>query len=512
MTQSSYSVLIVGAGPTGMELAAELQRHGICFLIIDKRPSHVTTSNAAGIHARTLECWHKRPWSSLIHHNGLQMSGVNISAKDVPLMQLDFTQLVNTEYPYILSLPQNQTETILDDYLTQINCSVKRDTTLTNIKHKEKSIIATMVTSAGIADEIEVDWVVGCDGYKSTVRELTDISFAGTDIEEKFLLIDAEMDADYAQDHFHIYLDQKGLLAFFKMKNSTRIIAGVGHDSEFKKINEPSINEITRIIKQRSNITFQIKNIVWKSHFWIHECIAQTFQKKRIFIAGDAAHVHSPAGGQGMNTGIQDAYNIAWKLAYVIKGLSREELLQSYELERRPIAKRVVGMTTVMTHFANLSHPWAIKLRNTVMPLLARQLFLQKMFLGRMSELSLSYNKNSPIINGKRLALFSPGQRAPDVLVDTKTKTYLYDWLIDTKHHLFVFHASTVIKEPLLELQKNYDRQLSVHLIEPGDVIEKIYTFKKMTFCLIRPDQYIGFLGDSIKELEKYMAKLFYKK
>lgn len=223
---ADYSVLIVGAGPTGMELAAELHRHGIDFLIIDKRPNHITTSNAAGIHARTLECWHKKPWLHSFMQEGLITQQVSINANNNRLAQFDFSQLSHTQYPIILSIPQNQTEAILDHHLTETGNPVQRNTTLVNLTEEPDQVIAFLQTPTG-EKTITAEWLVGCDGYHSTVRDLAGIEFKGTDIEERFLLVDAVLDANYEKKAFHVYLDPRGLLAFFPMQHSTRIIAGM---------------------------------------------------------------------------------------------------------------------------------------------------------------------------------------------------------------------------------------------------------------------------------------------
>lgn len=508
---SDYSVLIVGAGPTGMELAAELERHGISFLTIDKRESYVTTSNAAGIHARTLECWNKRPWSEAFLKNALKIKGASLHSTQKRLASFDFTGLEYTQYPMILSIPQSETEMILNQHLLERAQPVKRNATLVNIDVQESQVIASFTTPEG-TQTVTADWLVGCDGYHSTTRELSKIKFSGKDLSERFILVDADIEADYARDHFHIYLSPQGILAFFPMEKSTRIIAGIGHDPNFKDIEEPTLEIVQQIIKQRSSLTFKMNALKWQSHFWIHEGIARQFKKGRVFIAGDAAHVHSPAGGQGMNTGIQDAYNLAWKLAYTIKGYAPASLLDSYEVERMQIAASVVEMTSRITALAIIRNPLLIGLRNWMMSIVARQNIFQKIMIGRMSELSLHYSR-SPIVEGKKIASFSPGERALDVLLDKAKNIFLYDVINDGKFHALIFYSDDFLRNQLVALQKKYQAVLELHFYQQSDVnITQVYDFNKFTICLIRPDQYIGFLGDDIHVFGNYLSRFFIEK
>ena len=505
---SDYSVLIVGAGPTGMALATELERFGIHFLIIDKRPSYVTTSNAAGIHARTLECWHNRAWLKQIFEHALKIKGVSIQAKNQLLAQFDFTHLLHTEYPFILSIPQNETEKILDEYLTETKHPVCRDTTLTTLVSQENQVIAYIKTKS---DEkiITADWVVGCDGYHSTVRDMVNIQFEGGDIEELFILADAEFEANYPKNEFQVYLHEKGILAFFTMPESTRIIAGIGHDDRFKDIIEPTAEIISEIIRERTTLQFQLNKLKWQSHFWIHERVAKKFQTGRIFIAGDAAHVHSPAGGQGMNTGIQDAYNLGWKLAYVIQEKLKPSILASYGNERHKIAKEVVSMTSKMTMLANIKNPILIKMRNYAVSFLTKLNFIQNKMVNRMSQLSLHY-KNKIINQGKKIGPFTPGSKITDVLLDQDNNIFLFDILNKVNFNLFIFYKEQSDESKILEIQKRYANVMTCHFFDKKSKnILEVYPFKKFTICLIRPDQYIGYLGDHLVDFEKYLKDIF---
>ncbi len=506
-----FSVLIIGAGPTGMELASELERYDINFLIIDKRPSYITTSNAAGIHARTLECWHKRPWLDAFLQQGLKMQGASIRAFNKKLAEFNFTNMQNTQYPFVLSIPQNDTEAILDQHLNDVGRPVMRDATLTNLIIRDDYVIAEVESNSG-KKKITADWVVGCDGYHSSVRELAKNEFIGKDIEERFFLIDADFSADYNSNQFHVFLSSKGPLAFFPMPDSTRIIAGVGKDPEFKDVKEPTLEIMDKIIQQRSNLKFKLKTISWQNHFWIHERVAKEMQFGRAFIAGDAAHVHSPVGGQGMNTGIQDSHNLAWKLAYVIKQYAPPKLLLSYQPERLAIAKGVVGMTAALTRLVNIHNPILTALRNWVMPYFTQQKLFQKIMVGRMSELSLNY-PHSPINEGKRIGKFAPGDRALDVLVDKNNQVYLFDLIHDKKFHAIIFHAQDYTKKELMALQNKYQHVLQCHFFTSlNSDINNLYAFKHFTICLIRPDQYIAFLGEKMTDFESYLSRIFLDK
>jgi 2-polyprenyl-6-methoxyphenol hydroxylase-like FAD-dependent oxidoreductase len=503
---SHYSVLIVGAGPVGMALAAELHRYGINFLIIDKRPDHITTSNAAGIHSRTLECWHGRPWLRSFLEQGLRIENVFIKAKKYNLVKLNFDQLHDTQYPMILSIPQNSTEEILDNYLTEVGCSVKRNTTLTSLEQKDRLLVGLQTNSQ--EEKITADYLVGCDGYHSTVRELANIRYSGEDIKDRFFLVDAKLKYPL-EEEFKIYLHHKGILAFFVMPKSVRVIACVGSDSQFKDAQEPTLGIMNQIIKQRASSSLEIKEIHWQSHFWIHERVATHFQQGRIFLAGDAAHVHSPAGGQGMNTGIQDAYNLAWKLAYVIKAYSSPALLETYEQERRIVAKDVVMMTAIMTRMASLQNILLISLRNFLLRHISKIKFINKLILNKLAELSIAYPE-SFLSRGKKIASFYPGCRMYDCPINKGDHYYLYDLLNTSKFYLFVFNAEENDKKQLLNLHEKYLDKMSLQFAESlsSDFI-KVYNFKKFTLCLVRPDRYIAYLGDKITDLDVFLRIIF---
>lgn len=503
---ATVSVLIVGAGPTGMQLALELHRHGIDFLIIDKRENHVTTSNAAGIHAKTLECWHHKPWLKYFLQNGIKISHVLINAFNKKLIDFNFNQLKHTQYPYILSIPQNETEKIFDEYLKLVNNPVFRNATLLNLIEQNDCVKANIQTPEG-QKEITAKWIVGCDGYHSTVRKKARIDFPETSINEKFILADVKLKANYLPDSFNIYLNYQGILAFFTMKQSTRIVAGVGHDSHFKNVTEPSIDNVRKIITERTSLQFQIDEIFWKSHFWIHECVAEKFQVNRIFLAGDAAHVHSPAGGQGMNTGIQDAYNLAWKLAYVIKGKIAPDLLETYELERRPIAKTVVSMSAMMTRLANIHYFPFLQLRNFIIPIIGKSKTFQQLMISRLSQLALRYQPNNYISGESKIAI-SAGERILDCMIDTKKNIYLYDLLADTHFHLLVFNATKEQENKLNLLIAKVDC-LQLHFFNQTNELITTCKIKKFTMIMIRPDQYINYITNDFIQLEKQIKNLF---
>lgn len=501
-----YPVLIVGAGPVGLSLAAELHHYGIEFLIIDKRPDHVATSNAAAIHARTLECWHGRPWFQSILTQGIFIKKVLLRVKALCLAVFNFSQLQNTQYPFILSIPQNRTEEILDNYLSQINCSVKRNTQLISFSEESDKIIAQLQTLSQ-EEPVTANYLIGCDGYHSNIRELTKISYIGTDIKDRFFLVDAKLKVSM-KNEFQVFLHSKGILAFFVMPHSVRIVAAVGNDPQYKNAEEPSLEIMNEIIRQRSSLDYEIENIFWQSHFWIHERIAAHFKQNRVFIVGDAAHVHSPAGGQGMNTGIQDAYNLAWKLAYVLKGCSPDSILESYEQERYPVAKDVVRTTAMMMRMVGIRNKLLVFIRNSFVHQIIKVNKVNKALLNKLSELSVGYKK-SLFSQGEKMRDFSPGCRMLDCSLNHQNNYFLYDLLNTNRFHLLVFNADHGSREKLLILQGRYIDKIDLHFTESfSDDFHRLYMFKTFALCLVRPDRYIAYLGKHMDELDSFLKKI----
>ena len=339
-------VLVVGAGPTGLTLAASLIERGIATVIVDGQAAGAHTSRAAAINARTLEVLEGLDVTRRLVKEGIPAPRFTIRDRSRTLMDLDFSGLT-TDYPYTLLIPQNVTEKLLSDRLLELGGTVLRPKKLTSVAEDADGVTATFDDGASI----RARYVVGVDGIHSTVREQAGIGFHGGAYEESFVLADVNLRGEAPVEEVILFWATAGLTVVAPLPNGTcRIVAPVVDGPE-----NPSAEFIQGVLDERGLGAGRmvVTDVVWGSRFRIHHRVADTYRAGRLLLAGDAAHVHSPAGGQGMNLGIQDAVALADALTSVLSG-GLETLLDEYSTARRPIALGVVALTDRLTRLATL--------------------------------------------------------------------------------------------------------------------------------------------------------------
>ena len=339
-------VLVVGAGPTGLTLAASLIERGIATVIVDSRAAGGHTSRAAAINARTLEVLEGLDVTRRLVKEGIPAPRFTIRDRSRTLMDLDFSGLT-TDYPYTLLIPQNVTEKLLSDRLLELGGTVLRPKKLTSVAEDADGVTATFDDGASI----RARYLVGADGIHSTVREQAGIGFQGGAYEESFVLADVNLRGEAPVEEVILFWATAGLTVVAPLPNGTyRIVAPVVDAPE-----NPSAEFIQGVLDERGLGAGRmvVTDVVWGSRFRIHHRVADTYRAGRLLLAGDAAHVHSPAGGQGMNLGIQDAVALADALTSVLSG-GLETLLDEYSAARRPIALGVVALTDRLTRLATL--------------------------------------------------------------------------------------------------------------------------------------------------------------
>lgn len=358
-------VLIVGAGPTGLMAAITLATRGISPRIIDQKSEPIKTSNALGIQPRTLEVWETLNIVKDALEQGHQLQGLTLSKPNHQIAQLFFTDLP-TKFPFVLSLPQAKTEALLTSHLKKLGITIERGVSLDSMDTSGDEVLANC---NGVTHSYR--WVIGADGTKSTVRDLAGIAFEGRDLPQHFIMADLHLDWDLSSSCGHAILSPQGPAAFlpFDQNNNGRLIFDVTHDPILKHEKNPSFNHFQSLLKQRYHNQASLSDVKWISSFWVHSKIASSYRKGNLFLAGDAAHQHSPLGGQGLNTGAQDAYFLGNLIADVIQKKKSEDVLDSYEAIRRPIGKAVVKRTDLMTRIMTTSSPFLQMLRNTVIPI-----------------------------------------------------------------------------------------------------------------------------------------------
>ena len=356
-------VLVIGAGPSGLTLAASLVQRGIAATVVDRQAAGTNTSRAAVVNARSLEVLEGLDVARRLVKEGVEAPRFSIRDGARTLIPIDFSSLP-TDYPYSLMVPQSTTERVLLDRLVELGGTVVRPKTLTAIAQDADGVTATF----GDGDVIRARYAVGADGLHSTVREQAGIGFDGGAYDESFILADVRLDGDVPVDEVILYWATAGLTVVAPLPGDIyRIVAPVADAPE-----NPSAAYVQEILDSRGpgKGRFVVTDVIWGSRFRIQHRVADTYRAGRLLLAGDAAHVHSPAGGQGMNLGIQDAVALSEALAHVLAG-GPESLLDEYSAARRPMARGVVTMTDRLTRLATL--PRALRpLRNAVFSIVGR--------------------------------------------------------------------------------------------------------------------------------------------
>ncbi|MDT5162023.1 MAG: hypothetical protein QOC90_2333 [Mycobacterium sp.] len=356
-------VLVVGAGPSGLTLAASLVKKGVAATVVDRQAAGANTSRAAVVNARTLEVLEDLDVARRLVKEGIQAPRFSIRDRARTLIPIDFSNLP-TDYRYSLMVPQSTTEKLLLDRLVELGGSVIRPKTLTSITQDADGVTATFDDG----DVIRARYAVGADGINSTVREQAGIGFEGGEYGESFVLADVRLNGEAPADEVMLFWAKAGMTVVAPLPGDVfRIVAPVADAPE-----EPSATYVQEILDSRGFGAGRmvVADVIWGSRFRIHHRVADTYRAGRLLLSGDAAHVHSPAGGQGMNLGIQDGVALADALARVLAG-EPESVLDDYSATRRPIAQQVVAMTDRLTRLATLPRA-ARPVRNAVIGLAGR--------------------------------------------------------------------------------------------------------------------------------------------
>jgi 2-polyprenyl-6-methoxyphenol hydroxylase-like FAD-dependent oxidoreductase len=340
-------VLIVGAGPTGLMLACQLARRGVGVEIVDRHSGPAQQSRALGVQARTLEIYAQLGIAERALELGRTGTGATLWAQGrrmahVPLGDLGGTV---TPYPFILVLGQDDNEMIMGEKLNELGVKIRWNTELVDLAQHANHVSATLKQPDGSSGTETAAYIAGCDGARSAVRKLSGIGFPGAPYEHVFFVADVEMTGTMAPEEINVYFWRLGFHLLFPMrgKDHWRIVGIVPH--EFRSVENVGLDAIMPSLRKEAGASLSIRNCSWFSTYRIHHRAAERFRDRRAFVLGDAAHIHSPVGAQGMNTGLQDAYNLAWKLAPVVRGDADPALLDSYNEERLPVARRLLATT-----------------------------------------------------------------------------------------------------------------------------------------------------------------------
>jgi 2-polyprenyl-6-methoxyphenol hydroxylase-like FAD-dependent oxidoreductase len=493
-TQPSTShcqVLVVGAGPTGLVLACQLLARGVRVRLIDKSHGPAQQSRAVGVHAGTLELLDTMGLADTFIAHGHRVRRFRMYAGERSLLNLDMARN-GSRFGFILHLPQSQTESLLRARLAELGGVVEQGVELVRLAEHGGVAEATLRGTAGRETELSAEYVVGCDGAHSRVRHELGLAFDGQAYPQDWLLADVAVDGAGRDDELHAFFRPNGLpLVCIPMGHDRwRVVMANAGDRHGRP---PTLDEIQDLVSQRAPRRIVVSDPGWLSCFRSQLRSTSTYRSGRVLLAGDAAHIHSPAGGQGMNTGMMDAYNLAWKLALVIGG-APDALLNTYGQERVPAASSVLGLTDKLVSLLTMRHPVKRVLRDALIPSAAALPVVQNRAARRLSQVSVKYPANALIrADGARRGP-RPGERVPDIEVSAgASSTRLYRVLRRGRHVLLV---SNVGVRPALMLP-DHDQVAGLIDIAGADLRALFGTTKRAptAFALVRPDGVLAAKG-----------------
>ncbi len=524
LTNKQSKVLIVGAGPSGLMMAAQLLRYGIQPLIIDDKQGPANHSQALAVQARTLEIYSQMGISDRAVSEGKRAKGLQYYPYgNTPVtLELTDTGRGQTPFPFVLLFEQNKNERLLLDYLTSHACPVYWETSLETLQYNNITIVAKLIQPAGI-QTINCDWVIGADGAHSTVRKQLQIPFSGETYAHHFYLIDAVLGAPYREDDLiQIYLGKRNFVGLFPLrdKNTFRIIGKLSYDTS----EQISVDELIPEIAATTGTDLNLKKVNWFTSYKLHHRMADRFRDHRCFLIGDAAHIHSPVGGQGMNTGIQDAYNLAWKLAGVINGNINENILNSYSEERIPVARKLLA-TTDRAFNIGLSESWIMdKIKKYILPVVLRFLWEKQKprnaFFKQLSQTGISYRDSKINLHLAKSEQIRAGDRIPFIeIYDEKKKeeTDLHAWCSKPGFTLIILGKfdDMLLFNIAKWISTRYPGIVNFFYLPPsGKNLAVFDAFEtdphREKAIIVRPDTHIGYMNDlvSISMLDNYLKNV----
>lgn len=515
-TTITTDVLIVGAGPTGLSLACQFVRHGIDFVIVEKNGGVTPYSKAIGVQARTLEIYEQLGLAQAAVEQGTIAGKGRMLVGGEVRGEMDFSNIGEglSAYPYVLMLEQSKNERLLYGYLQSRGKEVLWERELEAFSQTEAGVTARVKAPDGSSQIIEARYLAACDGAKSPVRHALGLGFEGSTFERMFYVADAQVDWHLKHDALHICLAKDSFVVFFPLKGERRYrIVGVFPEEFAKEEGDVLYEEIERRIREESALELDIHDVEWFSTYKVHTRHVSSFSAGRCFLAGDAAHIHSPAGAQGMNTGIQDGYNLAWKMALVLKGEAGAALLETYNEERLENAKNLLQTTDRMFQFAAGSEWFLAFLRTNVLPSVAKYILgldaVKKFIFPTISQIGINYRHGSLSRHaGDENFKVKAGDRMPYLLFDGQS---IYDRLREPKFHWLVFSdGQNNAQAPATELESRHAELVDFHALPLDPQAAEAFGTHNSFGVLLRPDNYIGFISteSSSSRLRAYLDGL----
>jgi len=522
MKDELVDVLVVGAGPVGLVLASELVRHGVSVRVIEKVAERPRVSKGLTIHSRSLETFDLMGLADRLVEAGFRSRGLNLSSDTGSHAFVSMGDLPG-RFPYILILPQWRTEEIVEGHLAGQGVAVERQRELLELRPRSGQVDAVVELPDGDREAIRARWVVGCDGAHSAVRKGSGIEFAGQPYPWAAQVMDIQLDTDEPIDVLENYTTKRGFVMFMPFADGTHRVITMDHaqhDAHVPTVAENQALIDTVVSAKRIQL---VGDPVWSSHLGVlQHRQATTYRKGRVLLAGDAAHINFPTGGQGMNAGINDSVNLAWKLALTLRGQASAGLLDSYEEERHPVAKAVGKLTHRMSKLYTVRHPLGLLVRKRFLKVVGHKRSLQQKMAMGLSGHAVSYDETArgrTLSNGALGAkAVQAGAPAPEVhlLAPDGAPVRLYELLREPFFHLFLLvppgaseTALASVQKVLTEVRTRHPGVVTPHVVftdvaeGPADLGEPAladptgefasrYGASAPAAILVRPDGFVG--------------------
>jgi len=568
MSHAGLEVLIIGAGPVGLVMACEAVRHGLSCRIVDMCEQPSLYSKAQVVHTRTLEMLEDMGAIAPFLSQGRFLHGISLFNPELKrVAHIPFVlESIETRYPHSLSISQRETELLLTAHLRGLGVEVERQVQLVSFTQDADEVKATLRHPAGQEEIVRSRWLLGCDGAHSAVRKVLQLPFEGATYEQRILQADVRIDWDFQHSDEEVvgFLGPEGALGVFPLPgvHRYRMLTFLTPDEKM----EATLETFQELMRRRGPPAARVSDPAWMVDFRFHRRMVPRYRVGRVFLAGDAAHIHSPAGGQGMNTGIQDSYNLMWKLALVHRGVSPPSLLDSYHAERHPVAAATLRGTDMLTRrFSTLfamHHPLAVELRAQLISFVSGLEMVQHRAARAISMLEVAY-PDSPIVAEDRPSALAatigidphnegptfadwldfghgpaPGERASDAVLPGPdgTPRRLFEILRGTQHTLLLFDGAAATEEGYRRLAAIDDavrarcgRHVAVHIVVPRDAVpaelppgssvlldpesevHRRYGARSECLFLIRPDKYVAYRSQPADgdKLLAYLKRIF---
>lgn len=506
-------VLVIGAGPTGLMAANQLNRFGIDFLIIDEKNCPTEQSRALSLSARSLELYQQLSLSDKVLQQSSIINGFSFYSggkRKADVWLTDIGKGLSDFFHPMNIFEQSKNETLLNENLISFGKNVLWNNKFISLQENAEGInVAIKNNQTEEIKTINAKYVIGCDGVRSSVRHQRNFTFEGGTYENKFFVADTAITWKFGDDKIIMAPSDKVFVAFFPMKGEKRYRVLGTLPLEFTDKEEIDFDALETVIKKETQFDLNFDSVGWHSIYKLHHRCVDTFSKGRIFLAGDAAHIHSPAGGQGMNTGLQDAHNLAWKLAFVLKGIANPALLDTYNEERLPFAQSLLNFTDKGFSLMAGGNWWLRNFRKYILlSVIGRIMKFNKpktLAFKTVSQLFYSYNKSSlSSSNTKEKLTFKEGDRLPCF------QPGFLESFKEPVFHLIRISNSEILKNEIEEITKIFPFDIKLVEYKITNKWRKMGVSNDL-YILVRPDHHILYIADTLGEpqIKQHLYKYF---